>query len=885
MITSQITEVEYLLHIADTLEKCGIGPISGIWKRAARLLISSIVSKELIDEVSFDVIIKRAAEEGFVNVTSSKIELTPIGRRHLEAIKSRLKFSEEVEFQIYRLKDLPDDSSRSSYINELEEETKSVLEYVQKRKIPITDDVVLNAFLGEISGEVWYTEVTSKEYVTKTDFSGKGTLLNDLKKLCESKNIKLYYYLSYDKAVLIFDNHPNEVLKVLEEKNFEILKQPEKKDLTKIENCVYFLSQIVSDYLQSKGLVKIGNTFKFIDFSDTKEIDVIINNIPTKIKIFYGFNLAIELVGDNTVLLWIDPTYVEFFTMDKWVEFEGASSEKEILEKVSEVLVLPRRIQGQLVGVNLNDDISDLVEYWKRKYNLTLTLNRGVVKVKFKWRTEPLAYPLETVTFSKDWIEKNVGYIEKKDPTLPPDRRFRRVNEYFRKYFSFIKTNFCEIKFDEQILGLEKLSKIFIRESYKLLPPVLSFSKRDIQKQARDPRGIFKYGGYAGAKNIYITKIICPQYISSEDIEEFLISLKRIYDNIFGTLEYEPVDRIRVPYSQKILNANRMEMRDILMSKVASLSPTEKGGYVPLVLVVTPNRKNIMHYYLRQLINDYWKIPDQHLKESTFSRIKQGELPIIRAFALQLYIKSLKDNEAPWILRWPSDKAGKTIYCGIGYSMRTEEKNKPKKGIGIVICDAQGKCIFQKSLSLPQMSYYLSRELLDKTFNFIKEKIREIDFNRVVLYKKGHLTEQEKLAAEEFVNEIRKTSYWRDKEIDIVTIEESLLRLFKVRDGKIHNTDPGTVLILSDSESLVCTSGHPERGIKQGTAKLLELRVEVSTSGRQIGELTNEYYDRVFLNWMAPVNPSKYPLEVKVSSNIAEFIKEVEIKTMPSLFV
>ena len=493
---------------------------------------------------------------------------------------------------------------------------------------------------------------------------------------------------------------------------------------------------------------------------------------------------------------------------------------------------------------------------------------------------------METITFSKDWIENNVGFIEKEDPTLSPYQRFKRVRNYFRKYFPRIKTNFCEIEFNEQMLNLNQLNE-FIRRSYRLLPPILSFSKRDIMKQTNDPRGIFKYGGYVGEKNIYITKIICPQHISNDDIEEFLISLKRVYDASFGTLEYDSMDNIRLPYSQSILNMSRMKVRDILKSKISSITLQKKENYVSMVIVVTPNRKNVLHYYTRELIINYWETADQHLKLSTFKKIKHSDLPIARAFALQLYIKSLRSDEESWILRYPSDKNGETIYCGVGYSMRAEKEDKPKKGVGVfAICDAQGKYTFQKNLSLSQASYYLSEELLFKIFEFIKEKIHEVDFKRIVLYKKGHLTTREKATARKFIDEIRKIDYWKDKNIDVITVEESLQRLFKIKNNKIYNVDSGTTLVLNNDESLICSSGHPERGVGQGTTKLLKLRKELASSEKEISELTSEYYDRIFLNWMSPVTPSKYPPELNISSNIAEIIKEVDIrKDFPCLVV
>jgi hypothetical protein len=101
--------------------------------------------------------------------------------------------------------------------------------------------------------------------------------------------------------------------------------------------------------------------------------------------------------------------------------------------------------------------------------------------------------------------------------------------------------------------------------------------------------------------------------------------------------------------------------------------------------------------------------------------------------------------------------------------------------------------------------------------------------------------------------------------------------LFKVRDQNILNIDSGLVVILNNQEALVCVSGHPEIGLKQGTVKLMHIKTEVLESDTTIKELVREYYDRTFLNWIAPVTLSKYPPELNISQKIAEITKEVDI--------
>jgi hypothetical protein len=209
--------------------------------------------------------------------------------------------------------------------------------------------------------------------------------------------------------------------------------------------------------------------------------------------------------------------------------------------------------------------------------------------------------------------------------------------------------------------------------------------------------------------------------------------------------------------------------------------------------------------------------------------------------------------------------------------MQVKDSNL-RKSIGVLaICDAQGKFIHQKHLSLSKVTNYLSEEMLQKLFNFIHEKTSQISFQRLVIYKKGHLKQNEKKIVQKFIRQVRETEYWKTKQIDIVSVEEDIYRLFGVRNDTIVNVDPGSVAVFDDKEALICVSGHPELGLRHGTAKLMHMRSELSDSGKTIDELVREYYDRTFLNWVAPVTLGKYPPELNISQNIADITKEVDI--------
>ncbi len=443
----------------------------------------------------------------------------------------------------------------------------------------------------------------------------------------------------------------------------------------------------------------------------------------------------------------------------------------------------------------------------------------------------------------------------------------------------FLRSSFnlklIRISFNDKLSTLKELPEI-IKSAYEILPPILIFSKKDIDRRGTDTRAIFRYGGYAGNKHIYVFRILCPVAISQHDIEEFLIALKRTYDSLFGKMEIETKD-IRMAYPDLIFRESPPKIEEMLIKKLSTISAPERNSLTPITIIVDPNQRGAFYYLTKSIINDIWRIPDQHLMLKTFERVQMRDLPLLRGFALQLYLKSLKPEEAPWILRYPSDSMGKTVYCGIGFSMQSKDSGL-RKSIGVLaICDAQGKFIHQKHLSLSQVSSYITEEMLRKIFGFITLKANATNFDRLVIYRKGHLKPEEKMVLDNYLQGLRQTENWRGKQIDVVTVEDDIYRLFEIRNDMVVNVNSGSVVEFNETESLLCVSGHPDTGLRHGTAKLMHLKSEICESGKPIFELSREYYDRTFLNWMAPVTLSKYPPELNISQNIAEITREVDI--------
>lgn len=877
----EMKELDYLLYIIEN-----IGELKPkFWRRAARILLSSIIRKEIIDDKSFEVIIKRGKEEGFIiSDKSGQITLTPNGKVYLKHILGKLVFKDEIYYQIQRIKDL-DKIQREEYIKSLMAELKNTLEYNQsKRQLNITSTILVNGYLGKIDGTFWKIKLTSKEYIKKESFSAKGTLIRPLLDSLKEIGYVVISKLGYKDFTIFLDRTPeNEVKAVIKKYNFKVSYNPKKFQISdmKKDEFEFFLAQVLSNYLIENKLTKIGQRLKFIDFSKKYPKKVSIGNVSTYLTTFHGFNIQISRIGDKKFLLWMDPTYMEFLTLDKLIEIMDIQTEKDLLEKLTEIQVLPTRKKGKLVSANLQQKIPQKIrDYWMNKYGLKLESKMGMAKVQFE-SGDIYDYPLETLSVSKEWINQNIGFISKETPTLTPYNRYRKIIYFFNRFFSsVISTPFGNVTLKKDIASLEEIGEIFLHK-YRLLPPIMVFSKRDLTKRSTDSRAIFKFGGYSERKGIYIFKIICPSSISRQECEEFLNALKRIYDNTFGNLEYSDLDEIRLAYSDDLWSRPREKIYETMKTKLQTISPPIINHKKVVTVVIVPSKKHIFYYIAKSLINDLWQIPDQHIRKKNFSKVLKWDLPIIRGLSLHLYVKCLKSNEPAWILRCPSDGRGETVYCGIGFSMQPRRKNV-RKSIGVLaICDAQGKYVFQKILSLSKMTYYLSEELLERITDFVQEIIEKslINFRRLVIYKKGHLTEKERENVFNFIKKLKTTKFWENKIIDVITVKEDIFRLFKQVNGKLVNVDPGTTLIFkNNNHALICTSGHPELGVSQGTAKILHIRVELAESKRSIQDLIREYYDRTFLNWTAPVTLSKFPPELNVSQKIADLSREIQIK-------
>jgi hypothetical protein len=868
--------LNYLLYIASLLD----GKIKGMWKYAARILLSSIIRKELMNELSFEIIVKKGVEEGFLAIEDKDIILTSNGYTHLNYVFPKLKFSEEIKYQVFRIRDLEDKDKRIDYIKYLENELISTLEYSQKkRESPISEHILVNGYIGEIEGSVWTFSISNNEYISKQDFSAKEALIKKFVDEFIKKGYNCIYKLGYNEVTFFINKLPDkEVINFIIKNNFNFVQQIKETKINDLEKdeFEYLLSKLLSNFLISKKLVKIGRRLKFIDFTKKEIKKVRIAQLHIPLIIFYGFNIKVTRINKNKFILWIDPTYMQFLTIDNWIEATGIDSYVEIFKKVSEICVLPYKQKGKIKEINLEVSVVDEIkELWKRKYNLELTRKTGVAYVQFKLG-KPYLYPLETLCFDKKWIENNIGFIIKETPVLSPQERYEKIKEWFNSYFKgLVETPFCKIAFKKDLANLDEIKEIF-KSAYRLLPPILVFSQRDIRKQSTDTRAIFKYGGYAENKGIFIFKIICPSYISEKDCEEFLTALKRVYENTFGPFEYASQE-IRISYSETLLNETYHVIEEKMKRKLEPILPPKDVSLTPIAIVVEPTHKHIFYYIVKSIINNYWRTPDQHIIIKKFKRIINRELPLLRGLCLQLYVKSLKANESPWILRYPSDGLAKSIYSGIGFSMQVKD-SQVKKGVGIlVICDSQGKFVYQKHLSLSEATNYLSEEMLQKLFSFVKDKTSNMMFQRLVIYKKGHLKQNECEILQKFIKQVKEAEYWKNKKIDVVTVEEDIYRLFKVRGQNILNVDSGLTVILNNQEALVCVSGHPEIGLKQGTAKLLHIKAETLESDTTIKELVREYYDRTFLNWTAPVTLSKYPPELNISQKIAMIAKEVDI--------
>ena len=556
--------------------------------------------------------------------------------------------------------------------------------------------------------------------------------------------------------------------------------------------------------------------------------------------------------------------------------------EKEILQSLvgAKIHVLPKRTEARIKDIVYNQNMEnfngfDYIQFWKSRYNIDIDKSQAIASVSFGPSLKPLNYPADTIYLDKREIEKRIGYWKEKEAlALEPRRRVEKTREVLTTCFPEDKmkiSNIFELKIMRKMPSWGELTSYgFCCKMTRVLPPNLIFSK-DMRNSSHDPRAIFKFGPYASKKDVNIWKMFIPVDYPEGKVQSFIDLVGSAYNqHQFGRLLSE-TDKViqRIPIQLYEPKPNGEVLRKIIRNL-----PKPDGSKTNIALVVIPDEFSPLHDLAKVIINEELNMPDQLIREQTFWQISdKGNYSLAKTLALQLFIKSLKNmGEVPWILSRPSDGKGKTVYVGFGFSR--EPLTGREANSFFAVCDSLGKLVVQRTVGIPFKSRYIDIAWITDFFREIRtemEKIFITNFERIVVYRHGTMYDEEKNALFEWLDSKKNDDYWSGVNVDFISVKPTFKRIFKSGEN-YSNPEAGICVILNENEALFSTSSIHERTLTQGTVIPVHIVKETKTATK-IQDIVKEYHDRSYLNWMAPVTGSKWPLELHIANNLAEIAR------------
>ena len=838
-------------------------------RRLARALLSQFGGCE-IDPDEFHQILDTLEENDFVEINRNdkSVRLTSEGTTALEVgttdTQARIAGS---MIKAYQDKN---EADKERFVNEMLDAVCKETQYFEKRIQELTKfdtAYVTNGFLARIKfrNKIDWLTFSSIAYVKEKDFIGKLRLTDQISRAFENVNCLIK---SREQSIDVILFEPSDWEERIRGTGFQLSKKsmgidPLQLDKTLVE---FLVLECLKEHFCSKGLIRIGNSEKFVDLSCSNNLRTLIGTV----KCFEGFNLKLE-VRNDVCIVWIDPSSIQIYTLLDCVRFlQLTYNEKEITERLlgAKVHVLPKRTEAFITDISYHQNMDncrnfDYVRFWKSKYNISIERSQALISVSFGQTLAPLPYPSDTIYLDKNEIEKRIGYWKEKEGlSLAPDKRFAKTRKIIDSYISNDKIevgDIIEISIIQKMPSwIDLTAHRFLIKTLRILPPNLVFSK-DMRNTSFDPRAIFKFGPYAAKRDVSLWKVFVPMDYSDKKVQSFVDLVSSAYSqHQFGRLLSDPTKIIqRLPISLYEANPNPGILRNIIKDL-----PKPEGNKSQAVILVIPDAQSPLHDEAKVIINEELNMPDQLIKEKTFERIANGDYSLAKTMALQVFIKCLKNNEeVPWILSRPSDAKGTTVYVGFGFSR--EPTTGKEANSFFAVCDSVGKSIIQKTVGIPFNGRYIDASWTRDFFGSLKyelEKLSISKFQRLVVYRAGTMYKEERDTLTTWLGSQKGDQYWGGISVDFISVKPTIERILKTGDVT-SNPETGICVIVNENEALMSTSSIHERRLTQGTVIPMHITKENETETR-IEDIAKEYLDRTYLNWMAPITGSKWALQI-----------------------
>lgn len=472
-----------------------------------------------------------------------------------------------------------------------------------------------------------------------------------------------------------------------------------------------------------------------------------------------------------------------------------------------------------------------------------------------KDRTEPVL--TENLAIQNDVLEDALGSSPRRPPTaINPDERIKRTFEWGHQHLpETLDVNHFGFRVRKGRVGVKDLAQSE-KPMWKLRPPALSF---DADKQgdavSRDPRDIFQYGPYCGQRAVRLSALICPETLSRDQTAEFKKRLSEAYEDAnLGTLLVD--DARIITYSSNRLDPVRGGLQ-------ALRTDNDEPG---VVVGIAPATSDGLYGGFKDAAAGIAGLACQHCKLGTAKQIANGSYSTAKLFALQVFLKSLEEDEIPWHLSKALPQR-RTLYVGVGYSRYPQTDQEHTSFASITRDD--GLQPRWEPLDFPMSpERYFDEVNADNLIEFLSNKVaHDPSIQRVAVLRHGDVYPAEIDAfTEAYEQEARRWDF------DFIGLTETRLRLFE-RDPEPTNPEAGLLYVPAEDRCLLSMSTLPGDTVPEGSVRLLEARRALGQT--PIEDIGREIYDQAFLNWGSPAKPPKDPLPVDLAEKMARLATRV----------
>jgi len=846
-------------------------PVSSDTIRHLRLILS-IFNEDIFAEDEYEQEVANLIADGFLSKSKSEeIIVTSLGTALVKSIGKTLVGDTNFERLLHLISDYATSKGNPETIKKLGERLKA-LHQAKANKIKSIDPNFIHALGILVKIQYKVDQLFTSEFHLTSEHLKEEDLFNREKnKLLKTllKRFDLPFFADRSGDILAISGFIKLESVSLFDFPIPCSKQyPTDKKLESKWNIT-----IVDNFLE-KALRKIGYLPSGqLSYTNFQNFDI--KPDSSGLREYEAIKICFFDLKDDSVFICIESYKSTINSLLDFINFNLKNEESRdvVVEKI-------RKLKLRSIPFGKKTDFTDLIwnkdlkqekipntsksyfEYWEDTYGIEISQQyQPILTVQTFNRS--LSYPSEMVYIDKNSLKDAYGFIPKRKPKYENlDERFNKIEYLLSSFKSYRDENsdkYFALNFIENSPNLNTLINLNgFKESIQISQPFLEFFRGAI---SIEPLDVFNssFGPFCGKKNLIITHLLLPTTISDRQIDSFCDAMHRIFNGLnLGTLNKNA--DIKVKKYDPNSNIHALE------SKIREFDKINNPNAIGIAVI--PDENDSYYYPLKRLFPVKTGTPLQIIKHSSFDRLISSTFLGSKLLAMNIFIKSLKINEAAWILATSAGLSKeKTLFIGIGFSQYPQEKKIGK--CATVMHDSHGAKITWKVFATPQQGRTIDVIWFDTLLNRTRDIIDDEKPSRIVFYRTGSFFPKEMDALQ---IAIKKCPWLSSIKISFISIlDGSNCRFFK-RNDKNLNLPAGYGIIINEREAFLSTSNYDNRGLRQGT--VIPVRIKLEFGNDTIIDILKEYHDLTYLNWQAPITTAKRPLIVTIADRFAELTRE-----------